>query len=355
MAAVLALIVGAVAAVQLTHTPNVARTTPPTLAPAIKPPGSLAPSTSSPSTATGGIPAKVDPAIVDITTVVAGGHAAGTGMILSSGGEVLTNNHVIDGATSITVSVGGTSQARPASIVGYDATHDVAVIQIADASNLPAVSIGDSGAVAIGDPVVALGNALGRGGVPAVANGKVTGLDQTVTASGAGAAPETLHNMIETNAQIQPGDSGGPLVDSQARVIGMDTAGSTTGRSTKATLGYAIPINNALDIAHQIEKGQSSSTIQIGTRGIVGVQVGESTTTPGALVKVVEAGSPAEKAGLAAGDVITKVRGRSIDSSAAMGQALTGARPGDRVDITWVDGSGANHTATISLIPGPPN
>jgi len=298
----------------------------------------------------------VDPAIVDITTTLQGGRAAGTGMILSADGEVLTNNHVIAGAQSITINVAGTGPSRPATVVGYDATHDVAVIQITGGSGLPTVTIGDSSAVAIGDPVVALGNALGKGGTPAVANGKVTALDQTVTASGGVSGSETLTGMIETNAPIQPGDSGGPLVDSSARVIGMNTAGSSSGRrTTTASLGYAIPISSALDIAHQIEQGQGSSTIQIGTRGIIGVQVSDSTGKPGALVSGVEPGSPAESAGIKAGDVITAVKGRPVDSGKAMGEALTGGHPGDKVDVAWVDAAGKDHTAAVTLVPGPPN
>ncbi len=171
------------------------------------------------------IAANVDPAIVDVNTTLAQGAAAGTGMVISSSGEVLTNNHVIDGATSVTVTAAN-GKTYDAKLVGYDATDDVAVLQLQGAPKLPTVTA-SSTKPSVGDPVVALGNALGRGGTPATAPGSVTAVNQTITATDDnGANPETLSNLIQTDAPIQPGDSGGPLVNANGQVVGMDSAGS---------------------------------------------------------------------------------------------------------------------------------
>ena len=202
-----------------------------------------------------GVAASVDPAIVDITTTLANGAAAGTGMVLTSSGEVLTNNHVIDGATDIRIQVAGHGVSYGATVLGYDAADDVALLQIDGVSGLTTIAAGDPDGAAVGDAVVALGNALGRGGTPAAAPGSIVALDQTITATDDdGSNPETLRGLIEVDAAIQPGDSGGPLVDAGGTVIGMDSAGSSSGPfSTTAVAGYAVPIDHALAIAHQIE------------------------------------------------------------------------------------------------------
>ena len=207
-------------------------------------------SNSTNSPATNSTAAKVTPAVVNINTTLENGAAAGTGMVLTSDGYVLTNNHVIDGETSITVELQNGSD-HSASVVGYDATDDVALIHINGVSGLRSIN-SNSGSVSVGDSVVAVGNALGKGGSPTVVSGSVTATNQTITASDDdGSNAETLHNLIQTNAPIQPGDSGGPLLDASGRVIGMDSAASTnTGfglRQASTNEGYAIPISDALD------------------------------------------------------------------------------------------------------------
>src|SRR6202165_5266642 len=253
---------------------------------------------------TAAIAAKVDPAVVDVTTTLAGqaGTAKGTGIVLTSNGEVLTNNHVISGAASVTVQIAGTGPSYTATVVGYDATADVAVLQIQGVSGLKTVTTGNSSSLAVGQPVLAIGNALGAGGTPAVTSGQITALQQTITASDSvGGASETLTGLIQMNALIQPGDSGGPLVDASGNVIGIDTAGQSTGRvpaNAGSTTGYAIPINAALSIAQQIESG-GGANITVGTRGILGVQVRDATTS-GATVVGVQTASPADAAGIQA-------------------------------------------------------
>src|SRR6202007_2668021 len=212
-----------------------------------------------------------DPALVDVVTTLGnqGGSAAGTGIVLTSDGEVLTNNHVIEGATSIKVTDVGNGRTYTATVVGYDASHDVAVLQLQNASGLTVASLGDSSSVRAGDNVVALGNAGGQGGTPSVAAGTVTALGQSITASDElSNVSEQLTGLIETNAPIQPGDSGGPLVNAYGQVIGMDTAAGNNyqfqGQSSTATQAYAIPIGEALSIAKQIESGTGSADVHIG-------------------------------------------------------------------------------------------
>jgi S1-C subfamily serine protease len=305
------------------------------------------------------VASKVDRALVDINTRLAyqGAEAAGTGMILTSSGEVLTNNHVISGATTITATSVDTGKTYTAKVVGTDPTDDVAVIQLQGASGLPTISTGDPAKLSQGDNVIAIGNAGGVGGTPSVVTGTVQALNQSITASnGDGSGAEQLTGLIETDAPIQPGDSGGPLVNSSGQVIGMDTAASSGTRFfSQASVGFAIPIDKALSIAKQIESGQPSSKVEIGVPGFLGVQVqpGVSGSVPGAVIGGVEAGSPAEKAGLAAGDVITSVNGTSVDSADTLTRLLHTHHPGDKVSIGWVDANGGHHTATATLITGP--
>jgi len=307
--------------------------------------------------------AAVERGVVDINTKLGyqSATAAGTGMILTSGGEILTNNHVIDGATAITATVVATGRTYTAKVVGTDVTADVAVLQLDGASGLSTIPLGDSSTVAVGDAVIALGNAGGVGGAPSVVTGRVQATGQAITASDQGGAnAERLTNLIETDAPIQPGDSGGPLVTAAGKVIGMDTAASTGGRfQIAADTAYAIPINDALSIVHQIEAGKASATIHLGLSGFLGVEVQASTTlggsANGAVISGVVSGSPAEKAGMRAGDVITGVDGHAISVAADLTTQLRTHHPGDRVSITWSDQGGTSHTVTVTLMTGPAN
>jgi S1-C subfamily serine protease len=299
---------------------------------------------------------------VDIDSILAGGagEAAGTGMVMTSSGYVLTNNHVIAGSTDVTVQVDGTGTVYAAKVVGDDPVNDVAVVKMEGVSGLQTANFGDSTSVTIGDQIFVIGNALGKGGVPAITSGSIANLNQTITASDPTGVSETLSGLIQISAKIQSGDSGGPLVDSGGKIIGMDTAGQVGGATGQDTseVGFAIPIDNALAIARQIEAGHATGTIQLGAGPLIGIDVSESTSTSatsdGAAVEAVEAASPAASIGLVAGDVITSLGGTAITSDSDLTQAMRTHRAGQTVSIGWLDVNGTSHTAQITLGSGPP-
>ncbi|MEP6751901.1 MAG: trypsin-like peptidase domain-containing protein [Candidatus Dormiibacterota bacterium] len=293
------------------------------------------------------IAAKVNPAIVDINTVTTAGNASGTGQILTPDGEVLTNNHVVDGSTSISVVIAGRSGNFTAHVIGVAPAKDVALIQIEGVSGLPTITIAPSSSVKVGDPIVAIGNALGAGGAPSVTKGSVIALDQTITASEGNGVSEQLVGMIQSDAPIQPGDSGGAIVNSAGQVVGMITAGDVQGfRSQVSTVNYAVPTDTAISYVNRIRSGVPSADILYGQVGFMGVSVRNA--SPGAQVVTVQPGSPAESAGITPGAVITKVGGTTISDSASLGTAIRSHRSGDRVSVTWTNQSGT-HTATLTL------
>ena len=311
------------------------------------------------------IATQTDPGLVDINTTLGyqQAKAAGTGMVLTSSGEVLTNNHVINGATSITARDIGNGRTYQAKVVGYDHSHDIAVLQLQGASGLQTVTLGDSGSTAPGQKVVALGNALGKGGTPAVATGHIASLGASITASDEGAGTsEQLTGLIHHNAGIQPGDSGGPLVNTAGQIIGINTAASQgTQFQGQQTQAFAIPINQAKSIADQIEAGTSSATVHIGPTGLLGVQILSADSAAangiqagsGAVVAGVVSGTPAGGAGLTQGDVIVSVDGQSVSSPEQLQSALGQHHPGDSVTIGWQDQTGQTQSASVVLANGP--
>ena len=326
---------------------------------AVTPSGSAAAA----STSTASIAGRVDPGVVDINTVTANGAAAGTGMVVTSSGEVITNNHVIDGATRITATDIGNGKTYTARVVGYDRSHDVAVLALNGASGLATVPLGDSSTLQVGATVVTVGNAGGVGGTPSAAGGSVAALGQAITAGdSSGGGFERLTGLIRVSGQLQPGDSGGPLVDSAGNVIGMDTAASSgVDFQSASTDGFAIPINEVLAISKKIVAGQASSSIHIGASALLGVYVGPRSAfngggsgAPGAPVRDVISGTPAEAAGLAPGDTITALNGHSVNSPTGLSTLMARHHPGDRVRLTWLDSSGGSHTATLRVAAGPP-
>lgn len=311
------------------------------------------------------IATQTDPGLVDINTTLGyqQAKAAGTGMVLTSSGEVLTNNHVINGATSITARDIGNGRTYQAKVVGYDHSHDIAILQLQGASGLQTVTLGDSGSATAGQKVVALGNALGKGGTPAVATGHIASLGASITASDEGAGTsEQLTGLIHHNAGIQPGDSGGPLVNTAGQIIGINTAASQgTQFQGQQTQAFAIPINQAKSIADQIEAGTSSATVHIGLTGLLGVQILSADSAAangiqagsGAVVAGVVSGTPASGAGLTQGDVIVSVDGQSVSSPEQLQSALGQHHPGDSVTIGWQDQTGQTQSASVVLANGP--
>jgi S1-C subfamily serine protease len=306
--------------------------------------------------------------VVVINTKLAyqGASAAGTGIVLTSSGEILTNNHVIAGATTIRVVVPNTKHTYTARVVGYDTTADVAVLQLQNASNLKAVSIGDASKLTLGARVKTVGNAGGTGTLTST-TGTVTGLNKAITVQSDTGAAEQLNGLIETNATLQPGDSGGPLLNSAGRVVGMDTAASRSSSfaASASTDGYAIPIGKALTISLQIVSGKASATVHVGATAFLGVQVADISSSPfrngsaptaaaGATIVAVVPSSPASKAGLLPGDVITALDGQAVTSASALERIVLAAKPGAKVTITYTDSSGQSQNAAVTLGSGPP-
>jgi S1-C subfamily serine protease len=320
--------------------------------------------------------------------------AAGTGMVISSSGLVLTNNHVIENATSITATVLATGKTYQVKVLGYDTTSDVAAIQLQNASGLQTVPLGNSGAVKSGNSVLAMGNAEGQSEI-VPAGGQVTGINQTITASDNGAdTTETLHGMIETNADIVSGDSGGALANSAGQVIGMNTAGNDVTDGYQQATGFAIPINTALSIVDKITAGQASSTISLGYPPFLGVFTYGTSNSPATQLQQAEQAmgenpgygqqtcynnnadmpvpnsvapaksgtmiigsickTPADNVGMEAGDVITAVNGHAVGSPNDLLSVLSGYKPGDSVMVTWVNLSGHTTTSKLTLAAGPP-
>ncbi len=319
------------------------------------------------------IASRVDPGLVDVNTTVDYGaaQAAGTGMVLTAGGEVLTNNHVIEGATTISVTDVGNGKTYAATVVGYSVTKDVAVLQLTGASGLQTVTTAASPASS-GEEVVGIGNAGGTGGTPSYAGGTVTATGQSITASDElTGTSEHLTDMIETNADIESGDSGGPLVNAAGQVIGMDTAGSDTFQfaSEASGTGFAIPIGTATSVAAQITAGQASSDVHVGQTAFLGVEIeqassggfgpgygyGNSAPASGAQISGVVSGSPAAGSGLAGGDVITAVDGHAVSSQSTLQTVMVNdVRPGQQVTVQYTDTNDQQHAVSVVLASGPP-
>ena len=318
------------------------------------------------------IAAAVTPGVVDIDTFARSSYigasspsqplGSATGMILSTSGEVLTNNHVIQGATSIRVTIPGSGRTYSASVVGADPSHDVALIKLDGASGLTPVTVAAPSGLHVGEKLVAIGNALGRGGTPTISAGTVDALDRTITASGGPGGQEHLHGVIEMNAPISPGESGGPVADSSGQVVGMITAGQQSEESTISRTSFAISVDDAMSIVNSIRSGHGSSSIILGPRGFLGVQVTDLTArtashiglqiTRGALVVEVVPGTPADTTGISQYGAIVAIDGRRVDSASSLGSALFGKKPGDVVQVTWTDRTGT-HTSSVTLIEGP--
>ena len=330
----------------------------PAAVPASRPASPLA------SPAASALAARVDPGLVDVTATLGYQQliSSGTGMVLTPLGRVVTNNHVIEGATSVTVTDVGNHRTYTASVVGYDQGQDIAVLQLAAASGLKTVPLSTSSAVTAGEKVLALGNAQGHGGTPAAATGTITALGQSITATDQAAGiSEQLTGLIQTDVPLQPGDSGGPLVSPAGQVIGMNTAASAQFQISSGTArAFAIPASRAAPIAAAIAAGQASAAVHIGATAFLGVQVVSygvpvpgNPAIAGAGVAGITPGTPGAGSGLVPGDVIVSIGGHAVTSAMSLRSVIDAYRPGDTASLSWVDQDGQAHTATIVFTAGP--
>lgn len=277
---------------------------------------------------------------------------AGTGMVLTASGEVLTNYHVVRSTESLTVTVASTGRSYSATLVGRDAQADVALLQLHDASGLETVTI-DADPVDLGDVVVAAGNANGQGFVTAH-RGNVLALDRSIQVRGPVEQdpPETLTGLIQTNAPAWPGDSGGPMYDDEGEVLGMTTAGGTEEREDRDV--YAVPIARAMTLVDRIRAGDDAGSIVIGPKAYLGVTV-QLDDSAGVVLERVVSGSAAADAGLRAGDRIVSLDGQRATTRLDLSHILDGVRPGETLDITWQTSSGRQQSGQVTLGESPLN
>ncbi|RNL81392.1 S1C family serine protease [Nocardioides marmorisolisilvae] len=285
--------------------------------------------------------------IVEITSTLANGAAKGTGLVLSADGTIVTNHHVVAGATSIKVTVVSTGKTYTATFLGADATHDVAVLKLQGASGLTPASFASS-AAAVGDAVTAVGDAGGDGGSLTASPGTVTGVDQSITVQDDNGGSSRLSGLIELHAYVVPGDSGGAVLNKSGDVVGMNVAASSGSRDVT---GYAIPIAQVRSIAAQIIAGNASADVKIGYSGYLGVELSAASNEP--VVAGVESGGAAADAGIKAGDTITRVNGVAVTSAEQLHDLIAAKSPGDRVYVSWKTSAGVSHSATVTLGSGP--
>ncbi|HVF75647.1 MAG TPA: trypsin-like peptidase domain-containing protein [Acidimicrobiales bacterium] len=293
-----------------------------------------------------GVVAKAGPAVVSVSTSSMGGRrtGAGTGVVLTAEGEILTNAHVVGTASTVRVTLAGESQARDAEVVGLDAAADLALLRIPGAGGLPVAELGRSADVRVGDDVVAIGNALALRGGPTVTRGIVSALDRTLETENG-----SMTGLIQTDASISSGNSGGPLVNALGQVIGINTAVASGGGGTAAeNIGFAIAVDQAMPVVERLRGNQPAAE-----RGYMGISSGDPTDgSRGAVVVSVEPGSPAAQAGLQQGDLIVKVGDKAVDGAAALGSAVRSHRPGEQVPVVVVR-DGAERTVTVTLTTAP--
>jgi len=279
------------------------------------------------------VAARVLPSVVQLRVEGRRGSGEGSGMVLSQDGLLLTNNHVVEAAAN-----GGTVTAvfqdgatAPAQIVGRDPSFDLAVLRAGNVSGLTPIELGNSDAVRVGQQVIAFGSPLGLGGT--VTTGIISAINRPVSVGGNRAASEaTVLNALQTDAAINPGNSGGPLVDMEGKLIGINSAIATTGAEGGSIgVGFSIPVNQAKRVAEELERTGKA------TRAQLGVGVGDEPNVSGARIRSVEPGSPAEKAGIKAGDLVLRFGGQRILSGEGLQAAVRSRTPGETVEVEMSD------------------
>ena len=291
-----------------------------------------------------GVLARVEPAVVSITDDMPSAfgtqQAAGTGMVIKATGEVLTNAHVVAGADNIQVTITGRG-AHPARLLGADTVADVALIQVEGVSGLPTVTLGSSSALQVGDPLIAVGNALALDGGPTVTTGIVSALNRQID-TGTG----SLTHLIQTDAPINRGNSGGPLLNAAGEVVGMNTAVAGGAQN----IGFAIAVDQIKPLILNLERGQAAPSTSSGG-GYLGISAQDGPS--GAAMVQVASGSPAARAGLTPGDVIVAVDGTQISSAADLVTVIRSHHPGDRIRLQVQRQDGSTRTVTVTLAARP--
>jgi S1-C subfamily serine protease len=276
------------------------------------------------------------------------GAGAGTGIVLTADGQVLTNYHVVESSADIQVTLASTGDTYEAEVIGASERADIALLQLRDADGLEVATLDDD-TLALGDEVTAVGNAGGTGELTA-ADGTVTDLESQITVSSYGERT-TLTNVIETDADVQSGESGGPLIDGEGEVVGVTTAASA-GRQIN---GYAVPIDDALVVVEQIRSGKETSTVRIGASAFLGVRLasgpsgGLDDERGGALIDGVTTGGPAAEAGLRAGDTVIRIGSAEISNSEELREAIVALEPGQKVTLTWITAAGSTESGSATL------
>ncbi|MGI8535098.1 MAG: S1C family serine protease [Mycobacteriales bacterium] len=301
-----------------------------------------------------GIAAKVMQSTVSISVTSTRGRGTGSGVVIRSDGYILTNNHVVASAADggqVTVTFDGAEQELPAQIVGLDPVTDLAVIQVKADKGLPAASLGQSRALVVGDPVIAIGSPLGLSGT--VTTGIVSALNRTVNTPGENGKSNPLFNAIQTDAAINPGNSGGALVNARGEVIGINSAIATLGgggfggeqSSGSIGVGFAIPIDEARSVAEEIIRTGRATHPSI---GISATTVSTGADRKGALVRELTPGGPAGAAGLQPNDLIVSLDDNEVTSVDELILATRARKIGDSVTVTYVR-NGQTRTADLVL------
>lgn len=291
------------------------------------------------------VAATVAPTVVTVSATVSNGdlagEAVGTGVVISPDGEILTNAHVVAGAEEVRVRFSGNTEPTPATVVAADPDNDLALLRVDVGTEIPAATFADPASIGIGDPVVAIGFALDLDGDPTVTAGIVSALDRTLSVS----PTEALDGLIQTDAAISSGNSGGPLVNAAGQVIGINTAVAESDAQRAATnVGFAISVGEVLDVLEDLRAGGQREP------GFLGVRLDDRNDGgSGALVAVVNAGSPADAAGLEVGDIVVAVDEQPINGSEGLVGAVRDRSPGDQVAIVVIrDGQEITLTPTLA-------